>query len=101
MKATDIGMIGLGVMGSNPARNMVSKGFTVSCYDWSESYRKNFAGKYKEGFVHADDLKDFIKSIGRPRKIMMMVTVELNERRCNSDSESRSDSVTRLSLALS
>ena len=74
MKTTDIGMIGLGVMGSNLARNMVSKGFTVSCYDWSESYRKNFAGKYKEGFVHADDLKDFIKSIGRPRKIMMMVT---------------------------
>ncbi len=74
METTDIGMIGLGVMGSNLARNMVSKGFTVSCYDWSESYRKNFAGKYKEGFVHADNLKDFIKSIGRPRKIMMMVT---------------------------
>jgi 6-phosphogluconate dehydrogenase len=57
MKTTDIGMIGLGVMGSNLARNMVSKGFAVSCYDWSESYRKNFAGKYKEGFVHANDLK--------------------------------------------
>jgi 6-phosphogluconate dehydrogenase len=74
MKTTDIGMIGLGVMGSNLARNMVSKGFAVSCYDWSESYRKNFAGKYKEGFVHANDLKEFVKSIGRPRKIMMMVT---------------------------
>lgn len=30
MKQTNIGMIGLGVMGSNLARNMVSKGFTVS-----------------------------------------------------------------------
>ncbi|MEI8206126.1 MAG: decarboxylating NADP(+)-dependent phosphogluconate dehydrogenase [Kiritimatiellales bacterium] len=74
MKTTDIGMIGLGVMGSNLARNMVSKGFAVSCYDWSESFRKNFAGKYKEGFVHANDLKEFVKSIGRPRKIMMMIT---------------------------
>ncbi len=74
MKTTDIGMIGLGVMGSNLARNMVSKGFTVSCYDWSESFRKKFSGQYKEGFVHANDLKEFIKSIGRPRKIMMMVT---------------------------
>jgi 6-phosphogluconate dehydrogenase len=74
MKTTDIGMIGLGVMGANLARNMASKGFAVSCYDWSESYRKNFAGKYKEGFVHADSLTEFVKSIGRPRKIMMMIT---------------------------
>jgi 6-phosphogluconate dehydrogenase len=74
MKKTDIGMIGLGVMGSNLARNMVSKGFTVSCYDWSEALRKNFSGKYTEGFVHAGSLKEFVGSIGRPRKIMMMIT---------------------------
>jgi len=74
MKTTDIGMIGLGVMGANLARNMASKGFTVSCYDWSESYRKNFAGKYKEGFIHAGSLTEFVKSIDRPRKIMMMIT---------------------------
>jgi len=73
MKKTDIGMIGLGVMGSNLARNIVSKGFAVSCYDWSEALRKNFAGKYKEGFVHASSLKEFVESIERPRKIMMMI----------------------------
>ncbi len=72
MKA-DIGMIGMGVMGSNLARNMVSKGFTVSCYDWNETLRKNFAAKYKEGFVHAVSLKEFVESIERPRKIMMMI----------------------------
>ncbi|MCF7864816.1 MAG: hypothetical protein K9L89_08505, partial [Kiritimatiellales bacterium] len=32
MSNTDIGMIGLGVMGSSLARNMASKGFAVSCY---------------------------------------------------------------------
>ena len=74
MKTTDIGMIGLGVMGSNLARNMASKGFAVSCYDWSEKLRKNFSGKYTEGFVHAGSLKEFVESIGRPRKIMMMIT---------------------------
>ncbi|MCC7300433.1 MAG: decarboxylating NADP(+)-dependent phosphogluconate dehydrogenase [Verrucomicrobia bacterium] len=73
MNKTDIGMIGMGVMGSNLARNMVSKGFSVSCYDWSESLRKTFAGKYKEGFVHAGSLKEFVESIQRPRKIMMMI----------------------------
>ena len=37
--ATNIGMIGLSVMGSNLARNMVSKGFEVSCYDWDAKLR--------------------------------------------------------------
>ena len=72
MKA-DIGMIGLGVMGSNLARNMVSKGFSVSCYDWDESLRSKFSAAYPNGFVHADTLKHFVASIERPRKIMMMI----------------------------
>ncbi|MCF7818595.1 MAG: decarboxylating NADP(+)-dependent phosphogluconate dehydrogenase [Kiritimatiellales bacterium] len=73
MSNTDIGMIGLGVMGSSLARNMASKGFAVSCYDWDESLRKKFAGQYTEGFVHAANLKEFVESIAQPRKIMMMI----------------------------
>jgi 6-phosphogluconate dehydrogenase len=70
---TNIGMIGLGVMGSNLARNMVSKGFRVSCYDWDESFREKFAAAYAEGFAHAQTLEVFINSIERPRKVMMMI----------------------------
>ncbi len=70
---TNIGMIGLGVMGSNLARNMVSKGFAVSCYDWDESLRTDFATKFIDGFEHAGSLKDFVESIERPRKIMIMI----------------------------
>ena len=73
MSNTDIGMIGLGVMGSSLARNMASKGFAVSCYDWDEPLRRKFAGQYTEGFVHADSLKEFVESIAQPRKIMMMI----------------------------
>jgi 6-phosphogluconate dehydrogenase len=73
MKKSDIGMIGMGVMGSNLARNMASKGFAVSCYDWDEKLRKNFAAQYPEGFVHAGSLKEFVGSIARPRKIMVMI----------------------------
>jgi 6-phosphogluconate dehydrogenase len=43
-------MSGLGVMGSSLARNMVSKGFPVSCYDWDESLRTKFAAGYPDGF---------------------------------------------------
>ena len=55
-------------MGSNLARNMASKGFVVSCYDWDEALRQNFAANYTDGFVHAGDLKEFVESIeeGRP-----------------------------------
>ncbi len=70
---TNIGMIGLGVMGSNLARNMVSKGFSVSCYDWDESLRNDFSEKFTDGFTHADSLKDFVESIERPRKVMIMI----------------------------
>jgi 6-phosphogluconate dehydrogenase len=73
MNLTNIGMIGLGVMGSNLSRNMVSKGFSVSCFDWDEKLRKTFAAQYMEGFVHSDSLKAFVESIERPRKIMMMI----------------------------
>ncbi|VGO14959.1 6-phosphogluconate dehydrogenase, decarboxylating [Pontiella desulfatans] len=73
MNQTNIGMIGLGVMGSNLARNMVSKGFSVSCYDWDESLRQGFASKFTDGFVHAESLKAFVGSIERPRKIMIMI----------------------------
>ena len=73
MKKTEIGMIGLGVMGSNLARNMVSKGFAVSCYDWDESLRETFSKDDAEDFVHAENLQEFVESIERPRKIMMMI----------------------------
>jgi len=73
MSKTNIGMIGLSVMGSNLARNMASKGFAVSSYDWDEKLRTNFAAQYTDGFVHAGSLQDFVESIERPRKIMMMI----------------------------
>ncbi len=73
METTEFGMIGLGVMGSNLARNIVSKGFSVSCYDWDEALRQRFAEEYTEDFVHADNLREFVESIERPRKVMMMI----------------------------
>lgn len=78
-KKSDIGLIGLAVMGENLALNMERNGFKVSVYNRSEgaeaSVVANFiagrgAGKRFEGYT---DLADFVASVERPRKIMMMI----------------------------
>jgi len=71
----DIGLIGLAVMGENLVLNMESHGFTCAVYNRDTSKVDAFVngrGKGKK-FVGAHDLKDFVASIKRPRKIMMMV----------------------------
>lgn len=79
MNKTDIGLIGLAVMGENLALNMERNGFNVSVYNRAEGAEanvvKNFlsgrgAGKRFEGYT---DLEAFVASIKRPRKIMMMI----------------------------
>lgn len=77
---TDIGLIGLAVMGENLALNLVSKGWRVSVYNRTvpgveEGVVERFingrgAGKTIEGFT---DIAAFVDSIAVPRKIMMMV----------------------------
>jgi 6-phosphogluconate dehydrogenase len=68
------GMVGLGVMGQNLSYNMAEKGFPVAGYDaWPEPVDK-FAAKAGglpvKGFKA---LPDFIKSLRRPRRIIMLV----------------------------
>jgi 6-phosphogluconate dehydrogenase len=72
---SDIGLIGLAVMGENLVLNMESKGFQVSVYNRSvgkvEAFIKGRAnGKNIKGTFSVDE---FVKSIERPRKIMMMI----------------------------
>lgn len=77
---TDIGLIGLAVMGENLALNMESRGWNVSVYNRTvpgveEGVVERFIngrakGKHIEGFT---DIEAFVESIALPRKIMMMV----------------------------
>ncbi|WP_321332208.1 decarboxylating NADP(+)-dependent phosphogluconate dehydrogenase [uncultured Bacteroides sp.] len=77
---SDIGLIGLAVMGENLALNMESKNWQVSVYNRTvpgieEGVVDRFVngrgkGKNIQGFT---DIKDFVESIAAPRKIMMMV----------------------------
>ena len=71
----DIGLIGLAVMGENLVLNMESHGYTCAVYNRTTAKVDEFVngrGKGKK-FVGAHDLKEFVASIKRPRKIMMMV----------------------------
>lgn len=77
---TDIGLIGLGMMGENLALNMADKGWNVSVYNRTvrgveEGVVERFLngrakGKTIEGHT---DIAGFVASIATPRKIMMMV----------------------------
>lgn len=71
----DIGLIGLGVMGQNLALNMENHGFTLAVHNRGPESVENFIngiGKNKK-FIGCADFADFVNSIKRPRKIMMMV----------------------------
>lgn len=69
-----LGLIGLGTMGAALARNLASRGFTVSL--WNRTYDKihDFAHKYgHENFYAPKSFEDFIESLEWPRKIILMV----------------------------
>ncbi len=76
MKAvSDIGLVGLAVMGENLALNMESKGFHVSVYNRTvEKVDRFMEGRGKGlNFYGAHSLEDFIDSLKSPRKVFLMV----------------------------
>ncbi|MEM6689914.1 MAG: decarboxylating NADP(+)-dependent phosphogluconate dehydrogenase [Planctomycetota bacterium] len=71
----DFGLIGLAVMGENLALNVESRGYKVAVYNRTTSkvdelIEGRAAGK---NFVGCHSLEDFVKSVKRPRKLMMLV----------------------------
>jgi len=71
---TDIGVLGLAVMGKNLAMNIESRGYHVSIYNrakektdilLSETVGRNFVGTFT--------LEDFVASLAKPRKIILMI----------------------------
>ena len=70
MLTADIGMIGLGVMGSNLARNMQSKGFKTAVYDLNPERADSMAA---EGFYPCHELREMANVLSRPRKVFLMV----------------------------
>jgi len=72
---SQIGLIGVGVMGENLVLNMESKGFSVSVFDISKEKVEKFVtgrGK-KKNILGCYEIKELVMSLESPRKIMMMV----------------------------
>lgn len=75
MKQAQIGLIGLAVMGANLARNIASKGFDIIVYNRTSEKTETFICEYGSENLSAElqDISQFVASIERPRKIIVMV----------------------------
>ncbi|KAN0045479.1 hypothetical protein ACTA71_005857 [Dictyostelium dimigraforme] len=72
---SDIGLIGLAVMGENLVLNMESHGFTCSVYNRTTSKVDEFVqgrGKGKK-FIGCHSLETLVQSLKTPRRVMLMV----------------------------
>jgi 6-phosphogluconate dehydrogenase len=73
---SDIGLIGLAVMGQNLVLNMADHGFRVSVYNRTTATMEKFVAENQDtpGGVHGEaTLEGFVQSLKRPRKVMIMV----------------------------
>lgn len=73
--SSDVGVIGLGVMGVNLARNFASRGFAVSVYNMQRDAVDSFLSAYAaEGdFTGTTELAEFVASLKVPRRVLIMV----------------------------
>jgi 6-phosphogluconate dehydrogenase len=75
MSQSDIGLIGLAVMGENLVLNLESRGFSVSVYNRTTAVTEKFAAGRAKGknIIPTKTLEEFVQSLARPRKAQIMV----------------------------
>jgi 6-phosphogluconate dehydrogenase len=74
MNKSDFGLIGLAVMGQNLVLNVESRGFQVSVYNRTTATMEKFVAENPgKKLVGAPTLEEFVDSLERPRKVMMLV----------------------------
>src|SRR3981081_4355571 len=72
---SDIGLIGLAVMGENLVLNMESKGFSVAVFNRTTEVTEKFAAGRAKGknIQPTRTMEEFVAALTRPRKAMIMV----------------------------
>jgi len=73
---SDIGLIGLAVMGQNLALNIADHGFQISVYNRTTEKTDKFVAENPNtpgGVVGTKTLEEFVKSLSKPRKIVILV----------------------------
>jgi 6-phosphogluconate dehydrogenase len=78
--SADVGLVGLAVMGANLSLNIADHGFKVAVYNRTTHVTEKFVADNPPGvigpggaLVPAADLKDFVASIKRPRRVVILV----------------------------
>jgi 6-phosphogluconate dehydrogenase len=70
----DFGLIGLAVMGQNLVLNVASRGYSVSVFNRNPEVTAKFVAAHPgQRLFGAATLAEFVASLSRPRKIMLMV----------------------------
>ncbi|WP_421925298.1 decarboxylating NADP(+)-dependent phosphogluconate dehydrogenase [Lysinibacillus capsici] len=70
-----IGVIGLGVMGSNIALNMANKGEQVAVYNYTRDLTDKLLQKIEgQALTSYYEIEEFVQALEKPRKIFLMVT---------------------------
>jgi 6-phosphogluconate dehydrogenase len=73
---SDIGLIGLAVMGQNLALNIADHGFQISVYNRTTATTEKFVAENQNtpgGVVGTKTVEEFVKSLAQPRKIVILV----------------------------
>ena len=74
MTQANIGLIGLAVMGQNLVLNLERNGYTVAVYNRTTETMDEFVAAHPgKKLVGAKTLEEFVASLERPRKVMIMV----------------------------
>ena len=75
MTKQQFGVIGLAVMGKNLALNVESRGYSVSVFNRTYKKTEDFMANEAKGknFFGAETIEEFVDSLEKPRKIMLMV----------------------------
>jgi 6-phosphogluconate dehydrogenase len=71
----NVGVMGLAVMGANLARNLARHGHTVALFNRTHSRTEALVAAHGDegSFVPAESVEQFVSSLRRPRRILIMV----------------------------
>lgn len=69
-----VGIMGLGTMGSALARNIASRGLSVSVWNRTPEKVTDFVTQFPEGnFFGTSSVEEFVNSLEKPRRILLMI----------------------------
>jgi len=75
MRTSDLGLIGMAVMGQNLVLNMSDHGYTVAVYNRTTSRVDNFIENRAQGrdIIGTHSIEELISALKRPRRVMLMI----------------------------